>query len=135
MSGIYIGIHTYTFKNWSISLFTVLCLFQVCSNVNHFIYIRTYWKRKRQPTPVFLPGESHAQRSLEGYIVHGVTQSWTRLKQLSTHPCVSFFLKSFSLTDYYEILSIVYAILTYTISPCWLSILYIVVGVSVNSNT
>ena len=25
------------------------------------------WKRARQPTPVFLPGESHGQRSLAGY--------------------------------------------------------------------
>ena len=25
------------------------------------------WKRPRKPTPVFLPGESHGQRSLEGY--------------------------------------------------------------------
>ena len=25
------------------------------------------WKRTQQPTPVFLPGESHGQRSLEGY--------------------------------------------------------------------
>ena len=25
------------------------------------------WGRKWQPTPVFLPGESHGQRSLEGY--------------------------------------------------------------------
>ena len=25
------------------------------------------WSRKRQPTPVFLPGESHGQRSLAGY--------------------------------------------------------------------
>ena len=25
------------------------------------------WRRKWQPTPVFLPGESHGQRSLEGY--------------------------------------------------------------------
>ena len=31
-----------------------------------------------QPTPVFLPGESHGQRSLAGY-VHGVTNSQTRL--------------------------------------------------------
>ena len=28
-----------------------------------------------QPTPVFLPGRSHGQRSLTGYIVHGVTKS------------------------------------------------------------
>ena len=32
------------------------------------------WRRKWQPTPLFLPGESHAQRSLAGYI-HGVTES------------------------------------------------------------
>jgi len=25
------------------------------------------WRRTWQPTPVFLPGESHGQRSLEGY--------------------------------------------------------------------
>ena len=25
------------------------------------------WRRKWQPTPVFLPGESHGQRSLAGY--------------------------------------------------------------------
>ena len=30
----------------------------------------------QQPTSVFLPGESHGQRSLSGY-VHRVTQSWT----------------------------------------------------------
>jgi len=25
------------------------------------------WRRKWQPTPVFLPGKSHGQRSLVGY--------------------------------------------------------------------
>ena len=25
------------------------------------------WKRKWQPSPIFLPGESHGQRSLAGY--------------------------------------------------------------------
>ena len=25
------------------------------------------WRRAREPTPVFLPGESHGQRSLVGY--------------------------------------------------------------------
>ena len=70
------------------------------------------WRRKRQPTPVFLPGESHRQRSLAGYspwghkvldmtewltnkgtgeqqgslvcCVHGVTNSWTRLSDWTT---------------------------------------------------
>ena len=28
---------------------------------------RIPWRRKWQPTPVFLPGQSHGQRSLVGY--------------------------------------------------------------------
>ena len=29
------------------------------------------WRRKWQPTPVFLPGKSHGQRSLVGYSPRG----------------------------------------------------------------
>ena len=29
------------------------------------------WRRKWQPTPLFLPGESHGQRSLAGYSPEG----------------------------------------------------------------
>ena len=47
------------------------------------------WRRVWQPTPVFLPGESHGQRHLVGYIVHRVTQSQTQLKQLSMHASFS----------------------------------------------
>ena len=32
------------------------------------------WSRKWQPTPEFLPGNSHGQRSLAGYIVHGAAE-------------------------------------------------------------
>ena len=32
-----------------------------------------------------VPRESHRQRSLVGYIVHGVANSWTQLKRLSTY--------------------------------------------------
>ena len=28
---------------------------------------KTFWSRKWQPTPVFLPGESHGERGLVGY--------------------------------------------------------------------
>ena len=35
------------------------------------------WRRAWQPTPVFLPGESHGQRSMEGY------RSWGH-KELDT---------------------------------------------------
>ena len=42
-----------------------------------------HWRRKWQPTPVFLPGESQGQGSLWA-AVYGVAQSWTRLKWLSS---------------------------------------------------
>ena len=42
-----------------------------------------HWRRKWQPTPVFLPGESQGQGAWWP-VVHGVTQSRTRLKQLSS---------------------------------------------------
>ena len=42
-----------------------------------------HWRRKRQPTPVFLPGESQGRGSLVATI-YGVAQSQTRLKWLSS---------------------------------------------------
>ena len=52
--------------NWatSLSLFTFL-----------------HWRRKWQPTPIFLPGES---QGAWWAAVYGVTQSWTRLTWLSS---------------------------------------------------
>ena len=38
-----------------------------------------HWRRKWQPTPVFLPGESQGRGSLVA-AVYGVIQSQTRLK-------------------------------------------------------
>ena len=40
------------------------------------------WRRKWQPTPVFLPGESHGQRSLAGYSPLGC-KSRTRLSDFT----------------------------------------------------
>ena len=34
----------------------------------------TFWRRKWQPTPVFLPGESHGRRNLVGYSPWGRTE-------------------------------------------------------------
>ena len=42
-----------------------------------------HWRRKWQPTPVFLPGECQGRGSLVG-CRHGVAQSRTRLKRLSS---------------------------------------------------
>ena len=43
----------------------------------------THWRRKWQPTPGFLPGESQG-RGAWWAAVYGVTQNQTRLKQLSS---------------------------------------------------
>ena len=42
-----------------------------------------HWRRKWQPTPVFLPGESQGRGSLVAAVC-GITQSRTRLKWLSS---------------------------------------------------
>ena len=47
------------------------------------------WWRKWQPTPVFLPGRSHGQRSLQATAC-GVTKSWTQLSYWAhTHSLLS----------------------------------------------
>ena len=45
------------------------------------------WRRKQQPTPVFLPGESQGQKSLVGYSPWGCKESDTtsRLSLSHTH--------------------------------------------------
>ena len=38
---------------------------------------RSHWRRARQPSPVFLPGESYGQRSLAGYSPQSLKKSDT----------------------------------------------------------
>ena len=54
----------------------VVCIHTHTQTHTH-TYIQTRWKRKWQPIPVFLPGKSYGQRSLEGY------SPWS-LKELDT---------------------------------------------------
>jgi len=42
------------------------------------------WRRKWQPTPVFLPGKPHGQRSLVGHSPYGHNES-EKTEQLSIH--------------------------------------------------
>ena len=62
-------------------------------SLNNVLYLRNTvqlyatafsWRRKWQPTPIFLLGKSHGQRSLEGYI-----QSMSRI-QLSMYTHLAF---------------------------------------------
>ena len=60
----------------------------------YYVYIDVYWRRKWQPTPVCLPGESRGQRSLVGCCTwhHTVEHDWSDLacthaleKEMATH--------------------------------------------------
>ena len=45
------------------------------------------WRRAWQHTQVFLPGEFHGQRSLEGYSPWGPTESGTTEEVVHAHVC------------------------------------------------
>ena len=73
----------------SLSLFVPASL-TLCLCLSRYIYTYTYkemlvqslsredpLRRAWQPTPIFLPGESHGQRSLVGYSPQGLTKSDT----------------------------------------------------------
>ena len=49
-----------------------------------------HWKRKWQPTPMFLPGESQGREAWWAAVC-GVSQSRTRLKRLSSSSSIPFF--------------------------------------------
>ena len=42
------------------------------------------WRKKWQPTPIFLSGKPHEQKEAWWTIVHGVMKNWTRQKWLGT---------------------------------------------------
>ena len=51
------------------------------------------WRRARQPTPVFLRGESHSQRSLVGYSLlgsHRVSHDWNNFAHMPPAYCFLF---------------------------------------------
>ena len=51
------------------------------------------WRRKQQPTPVFSPGESHGERSLEAYSPWGRTQVSTHAWSYYLFPNRNFWLQ------------------------------------------
>ena len=58
---------------------------------------RISWRRAWQPTPVFLPGESHGQRSLAGYSPQGHKETDTTEATQHTGVYVSYILICVSL--------------------------------------
>ena len=61
------------------------------------------WRRAWQSSPVFLPGESHGQRSLVGYSPWGL-KSQTQLKLMSTALCQTDFITRVRLINVYQAL-------------------------------
>ena len=55
------------FKNTDLSISTSWSKFQIIPFIVLIPVRKIPWRRKWQPTPVFLPGKSHGQRSLVGY--------------------------------------------------------------------
>ena len=53
----------------------------LATSLSHFTFM--HWRRKWQPTPVFLPGESQG-RGAWWAAIYGAAQSRTRLKRLSS---------------------------------------------------
>ena len=51
-------------------------------------YMFIIWRRKWQPTPVFLPGESHGQRNLPGHSPWGHKESDTTEWLTTTTTCL-----------------------------------------------
>ena len=107
------------------------------------------WRRAKQLSPVFLPGESHGQRTWRA-TVHRVPKSWILLKWLSTHAhivdlqywvyfrciarsfsyicmCVYYYVYSFSDSFPYRLQSFECSPMYFTVGLCWLFILYTVV--------
>ena len=71
------------------------------------------WRRKWQPTPVFLPGKSHGQRSLAGYSPWGHnSQTW-----LSGCAHIPWYLRSFC--NWSLALIIVQSAFFFFFWPCW----------------
>ena len=71
------------------------------SSLSLFTFI--YWRRKWQPTPVFLPGESQGRGSLVGFRLWGHTESdttdVTAAAAAAAYPFTSIF--SYTLTNTY----------------------------------
>ena len=61
-------------------------IYIIC-HINIYMQVGIYWRRKWQPTPLFLPGKSQGWRSLVGYKSWGLTVDVT--EQLNMHALVA----------------------------------------------
>ena len=71
------------------------------------------WRRKRQPTPVFLLGKSHRQRSLVGYSPWGSQKSWMQLSNWTILILGTCMLMSVKTSSYIDSFIIIYLFLAF----------------------
>ena len=71
------------FQSISSAVFNELDTDSYFEHIKIVMFYGNFRRRKRQPTPVFLPGESHGQRTWQA-IVHGVARV---RHDLATKPC------------------------------------------------
>ena len=76
----YVYIHTHGYTHTQIHCFS--CIAGRCA-LDPWIG-KMSWRKKWQPTPLFLPGKSYGQRSLAGYSPWSHEKSWTRLSSWTT---------------------------------------------------
>ena len=66
------------------------------------------WRRKWQPTPVFLPGESHGWRSLVGCSPWGRTESdtteatWQAVRNIHTYSVICMYVCTYTHTCWWK---------------------------------
>ena len=87
LNGFDMNIYIYGFPWWLRGL--SICL--QCGRPGFNPWVRKIpWKRKWQPTPIFLPGESYGQRSLVGYSPWGrrVRHDWVTSLSLYIYVCM-----------------------------------------------
>jgi len=56
--------------------FFIECSFLEQQQQQNLLFGKIPWRRKWQLTPVFFPGKSHGERSLEGYSPWGSKESY-----------------------------------------------------------
>ena len=81
-------------------------------NASLWLLTFMHWRRKWQPTPVFLPGENPRDGGAWWATVYGVAQSRTRLKRLSSSGSIDYclfksLLKEYILTEIKKMLTII----------------------------
>ena len=84
--GLYTHTHTYMCVFLCIYIYRLPCGKEACCGFDPWIR-KIPWRRTWQPTPVFLPRESHGQRSWRA-MVHGATESWAWLSTSCIYVCV-----------------------------------------------